>query len=110
MIFFYILSIFSDPNRSPGQRSLNAWPLHTPKGKEYLEIHPRFSHEADKSVAVGQGPRAQQCAFWKEYLPHLVTATSKYAECFCQFNFTPILTSIIIAVQVKIIKFLFIKI
>ena len=74
-MFFY--SFHSDPNRSPGRPSLNEWPLHTPKGKEYLELNSKYLHQADKSLAVGRGPRAKECAFWTEYLPKLVAATSK---------------------------------
>ncbi|XP_064639370.1 acetylcholinesterase-like isoform X2 [Lineus longissimus] len=66
-----------DPNRSPGLPSLNEWPLHTYEGREYLELNTKLMNEPDKSKAVGYGPRAQECAFWQEYLPQLVTATDK---------------------------------
>ncbi len=68
-------SLHSDPNRAPGRRSLNEWPLHTPKGKEYLQLHVNYLNQADKSKAVGRGLRAKECAFWKEYLPDLVRNT-----------------------------------
>lgn len=64
-----------DPNRAPGHHSLNEWPLHTPKGKEYLELNIKYLNEADKSKAVGRGPRTKECAFWKEYLPQLIAST-----------------------------------
>ena len=71
-------SIFRDPNRTPGLRSLNQWPLHTPHGREYLELNTKFTlPDVDKSEAIGRGPRTRECAFWKHYLPQLVAGTSK---------------------------------
>ena len=74
--------LFRDPNRAPGLRSLNEWPLHTPNGKEYLELNEKYLDEPDKSKAVGRGPRSKGCAFWKDYLPKLVSATSKLCKLF----------------------------
>ncbi len=34
--------------------------------------------EPDKSLAVGRGLRAKECAFWKEYLPNLVEKTGDF--------------------------------
>ena len=66
-----------DPNRAPAQKNLNEWPLHTPQGREYLELNIKYMDNPDKSRAVGRGPRAKQCAFWKEYLPVLINNTGK---------------------------------
>lgn len=33
-------------------------------------------------MAVGRGPRSKECAFWKDYLPKLVAATSKLRKLF----------------------------
>ena len=76
--FIAIACLFSDPNRIPGQHSLDEWPPHTPVGKEYLELNVKFLDESDKSTAIGRGPRSKECAFWKEYLPQLVASTSKH--------------------------------
>ncbi|XP_064638638.1 acetylcholinesterase-like isoform X2 [Lineus longissimus] len=83
-----------DPNRSPGLPSLNEWPLHTTESKEYLELHPRYHNQPDKSKAVGNGPRAHECAFWMEYLPQLVRETDKklnapYNATMCEINNAP---------------------
>ena len=47
------------------------WPLHTANGKEYLELDVN-------STNTGRGPRLKQCAFWKKYMPQLVSATGKF--------------------------------
>jgi len=65
----------SDPNQSPGERSLGEWPLHTPTSREYIELNSRFLAQRDKSRAVGRGPRLAECAFWDIYLPQLVDRT-----------------------------------
>lgn len=60
--------IYRDPNgQSP---EVQEWPKHTPNGKHYLELGINTTH-------IGRGPRLRQCAFWKEYLPQLIQATSK---------------------------------
>ena len=72
------IQTFRDPNQVPGSHNLDTWPLHTPHGKEYLELHTRFLREPDKSKAVGQGIRTKNCAFWRDYLPTLVDGTGEY--------------------------------
>lgn len=61
-----------DPNQISGYQNLEEWPLHSPKGKEYLELNSRFLGDPDKSKAVGRGPRIRECAFWDVYLPRLL--------------------------------------
>ncbi|XP_015440531.1 PREDICTED: acetylcholinesterase-like [Dufourea novaeangliae] len=46
------------------------WPPHTAVKKEYLTLDTNSSD-------IGNGPRVRQCTFWKKYLPHLLSATSK---------------------------------
>ncbi|XP_017763403.1 PREDICTED: acetylcholinesterase-like [Eufriesea mexicana] len=46
------------------------WPPHTAAKKEYLTLDTNSSE-------IGNGPRARQCTFWKQYLPQLLAATSK---------------------------------
>lgn len=59
----------SNPN---GQVEVDSgeWPKHTALGREYFELGVNVSH-------IGRGPRLRQCAFWREYLPQLITATSQ---------------------------------
>lgn len=47
------------------------WPVHTAYGREYLTLD-------TNSTETGRGPRLKQCAFWKKYLPQLITATCEY--------------------------------
>lgn len=47
------------------------WPVHTAYGREYLTLDVNTSE-------TGRGPRLKQCAFWKKYLPQLISVTGKY--------------------------------
>ncbi|ESO98739.1 hypothetical protein LOTGIDRAFT_113809 [Lottia gigantea] len=66
-----------DPNRGPNEISLNEWPPFKPRTQDYLILSTDHLHQADKSQAVKQGYKAQECAFWQNYLPHLVAGTGK---------------------------------
>ncbi|XP_055301945.1 acetylcholinesterase-like isoform X2 [Sitodiplosis mosellana] len=57
---------FGNPN---GQSTENEWPKHTANGREYFELNMNRTH-------IGRGPRLRQCAFWKDYLPQLLTSTA----------------------------------
>ncbi|XP_015608238.1 acetylcholinesterase [Cephus cinctus] len=46
------------------------WPVHTASNKEYLTLD-------TNTTEIGQGPRVKQCAFWKTYLPQLLSVTTK---------------------------------
>lgn len=46
------------------------WPEHTATKKEYLTLD-------TNTTEIGYGPRVRQCAFWKKYLPQLLSATCK---------------------------------
>jgi acetylcholinesterase len=63
--------------------TLNEWPEHSYERREYLKLSVEYLHEADKSLAVGYGPRVKECAFWRDYLPNLLVSTGM---CVCQYN------------------------
>ena len=46
------------------------WPQHSPVTKDYLTLD-------TNSTEIGHGPRAKQCAFWKKYIPQLLSTTGK---------------------------------
>lgn len=47
------------------------WPLYSFNNKEYFKL------AIGNNSTVGFGPRTNQCAFWKDYLPKLVKDVSK---------------------------------
>uniref|UniRef100_A0A023F5Z0 Carboxylic ester hydrolase n=2 Tax=Triatoma infestans TaxID=30076 RepID=A0A023F5Z0_TRIIF len=51
------------------------WPLHTAFGREYLTLG------INASAGGGRGPRVKQCAFWKKYLPQLISSTGSLKSC-----------------------------
>ncbi|NXS63522.1 ACES Acetylcholinesterase, partial [Brachypteracias leptosomus] len=59
-----------DPNESRGdpQAGGGRWPPYTASGQSYARLNAR-------PLAVGQGLRAQNCAFWTRFLPKLLNAT-----------------------------------
>ncbi|XP_014229770.1 acetylcholinesterase-like isoform X2 [Trichogramma pretiosum] len=61
-----------DPNLGDDGSSWTetTWPVHTAEKKEYLQLD-------TNTTQIGYGPRSKQCAFWKKYLPQLLTATAK---------------------------------
>jgi len=69
-----------DPNRAPGGPSTDEWPVHTPSGKEYLELNSKYLRITDKQAPLGRGPRAKECAFWVDYLPQLIASTEDISE------------------------------
>ena len=46
------------------------WPPHTAAKKEFLTLD-------TNTTEIGHGPRAKQCAFWKKYIPQLLSSTSE---------------------------------
>jgi acetylcholinesterase len=67
-----------DPSKNiDGSWTQDYWPVHTPYAREYLTLVANYSW-------VDRGPRLRQCAFWKEYLPSLQTATGKTAQSFVE--------------------------
>ncbi|KAL3848211.1 hypothetical protein ACJMK2_019084 [Sinanodonta woodiana] len=69
-----------DPNRGPGEFSVNEWPLYTNSSRHYLRLNDQHLRRGDKTVDRGVGPRIQECAFWKHYLPDLVVKTADMSE------------------------------
>lgn len=69
-----------DPNRSPGMVFLDEWPLFNNVSRKHLILRPELINRLDKSLAIGQGSRAKECSFWKDYLPNLVIRTADMSE------------------------------
>lgn len=67
----------SDPNMGEDGSSWTEvnWPIHTLEKKEYLTL-------GINTTEIGYGPRARQCAFWKKYLPQLLSATCESNHCY----------------------------
>ncbi|XP_060565855.1 acetylcholinesterase-like isoform X2 [Ruditapes philippinarum] len=64
-----------DPNRSPGSVFLDEWPVFNNVSRKHIILRPDLINRLDKSKAIGQGSRAKECSFWKDYLPNLVVRT-----------------------------------
>ena len=60
LLFFRNPNIFSN-----GSWARVYWPLHTSRGKEYLEL-------STKNMTQRKGHRSRKCAFWNSYLPNLI--------------------------------------
>ncbi|XP_067412546.1 acetylcholinesterase [Emydura macquarii macquarii] len=60
-----------DPNE-PSERGPR-WPPYTPTQQQYVKLNSR-------PLAVGQGLRAQVCAFWNRFLPKLLNVTDNIEE------------------------------
>ncbi|XP_076332894.1 acetylcholinesterase-like [Tachypleus tridentatus] len=62
------------PSQGPGEKWEKIyWPVYTPYAREYLTLDLN-------SNKTGRGPRAEYCAFWQQYLPQLVKATSPHVN------------------------------
>lgn len=46
------------------------WPVHTAYGKEFLTLD-------TNNTSIGVGPRLEQCAFWKNYIPDVAAISSR---------------------------------
>ncbi|CAB0008422.1 unnamed protein product [Nesidiocoris tenuis] len=62
---------------NPNLRSNNSWtstywPQHTAYGREYITL------DINSTASTGRGPRVKQCAFWKKYLPQLISMTEEH--------------------------------
>lgn len=67
-MFFYV---FRNPSKTlEGSWVTPKWPLHTAYGKEFLTLD-------TNNTSIGVGPRLEQCAFWKNYIPDVVAISSK---------------------------------
>ncbi|KAH3811379.1 acetylcholinesterase-like isoform X1 [Dreissena polymorpha] len=69
-----------DPNRRPGHVSMDEWPLFNNVTREHLILRPELINRVDKSRAIGRGSRANECAFWRHYLPELVLKTADMSQ------------------------------
>lgn len=72
------IQLFSSSNPNGPNAEVAEWPKHTANGKEYMELGINVSR-------IGHGIRSRQCAFWKEYLPQLMTA-SKFSAVYFVFG------------------------
>lgn len=67
-----------DPNRGPGELSVQEWPEYRPLERQYLNLSLDI-------LTSGWRPhhravRGQQCAFWNHYLPNLIAGTSDMSD------------------------------
>ena len=64
---FFFFSFWRNPSLSAdGTWSTTYWPLHDPIKREVLELNANVSR-------VLNGHRVKKCAFWKKFLPRLLT-------------------------------------
>lgn len=57
-----------------GTWTADYWPLHTPVKREVLELNANYSR-------VLEGHRVKKCAFWKKFLPRLLSLTEASRPC-----------------------------
>jgi len=57
-----------------GTWSANYWPIHSPTKREVLELNANVSR-------VLEGHRVKKCAFWKKFLPRLLSLTEAPRPC-----------------------------
>ncbi|KAL4219722.1 hypothetical protein ACF0H5_020136 [Mactra antiquata] len=69
-----------DPNRVPGSFNLDEWPLFNNVTRQHLILDPKKLFNVDKTNAIGEGSRAKECSFWKDYLPNLIVRTADMSE------------------------------
>ncbi|GFO40069.1 carboxylic ester hydrolase [Plakobranchus ocellatus] len=65
-----------DPNTAPGEAPLMEWPRFG-EDQRYLNLSVAALNSGE---TWGSYPRAQECAFWEEYLPMLVAQTSDISD------------------------------
>ncbi|KAK7090069.1 acetylcholinesterase-like [Littorina saxatilis] len=63
-----------DPNRGPGELSMQEWPEYRPFERQYLNISLDLLKHGWRPHH--RAARARQCAFWHHYLPNLLAGTS----------------------------------
>ncbi|XP_022095277.1 cholinesterase 2-like [Acanthaster planci] len=66
-----------NPNKANEDDPEGDWPLYTLETQEFFTLNKSI---INGDVFIGRGPRAKQCAFWREYLPTLVTQTGDISE------------------------------
>jgi len=68
IIIYYF---FRNPSKTfEGSWVTPKWPVHTAYGKEFLTLD-------TNNTSIGVGPRLEQCAFWKNYVPDLTAILSR---------------------------------
>ncbi|XP_038051124.1 cholinesterase 2-like [Patiria miniata] len=66
-----------NPNKAKEDDPEGDWPLYTVERQEFFTLNKSI---VSGDVFIGRGPRAKQCAFWRDYLPTLVTQTGDISE------------------------------
>jgi len=75
-----------NPNKNPdGTFRSDRWPLYTPSKMEYLNLTVESDYEKG-AHRTGSGPRRKQCAFWKSYLPSLMSATGDIGDAYVRWK------------------------
>ncbi|KAK6030401.1 hypothetical protein OSTOST_03460 [Ostertagia ostertagi] len=66
---------YSDPNKNEdGTYTTDVWPKYNGESMEYMNMTVESAYPT--SQRTGHGPRREQCAFWKSYLPNLMAKTN----------------------------------
>ncbi|XP_044730574.1 acetylcholinesterase-like [Chrysoperla carnea] len=85
--------------KSDGTWMSTYWPVHTAYGREFLTLDVNTSE-------TGRGPRLKQCAFWKKYLPQLISVTANLTpnptqeKCTSSSNKTEITSSLVVILAI----------
>ncbi|XP_071798342.1 acetylcholinesterase-like [Asterias amurensis] len=66
-----------NPNKADEDDPDGDWPLYTMDSQKYFTLNKSINNG---DVFIGHGPRAKECAFWREYIPSLVTQTGDISE------------------------------
>ncbi|KAK3096170.1 hypothetical protein FSP39_024002 [Pinctada imbricata] len=69
-----------NPNKSPGKSRSTEWPLHTHTERLYLSLDTTYLQRQDKRMSIGVGPKIEECAFWRHYIPKLDVQTADISE------------------------------
>ncbi|VDO31874.1 unnamed protein product, partial [Haemonchus placei] len=71
----------ADPNKNEdGTYTTDVWPKYNGQLMEYMNMTIESAYP--NSRRTGHGPRRKQCAFWKAYLPNLMTAVADVGDPF----------------------------
>ncbi|XP_062605522.1 acetylcholinesterase-like [Saccostrea cucullata] len=69
-----------NPNKEPSEeKSLDDWPIHTYKDREYIVLDTKF-HEHNKKPTIKNAFKVKDCAFWREYVPMLMHTTANMSD------------------------------
>ncbi|KAH3801754.1 hypothetical protein DPMN_155415 [Dreissena polymorpha] len=56
---------------------MDEWPPFNNTTRAHLILRLELINRVDKSRAIGRGSRANECVFWRQYLPEMVLKTGK---------------------------------